>query len=193
MLDRSSVLRIRGLRQSLNMPWKHKYVPPCGVFPLLCPDVNCHSEPQLQQSKPSCCGSLFMDTWKQSGYFPPQKELCGCLAHEKKNKTYGPCRFSVSFQNVRKRVTGLSDIIISSCSPCLDWVHTVYRNKWLWLLVMSRAKSPHLSWLTCSLLDMNWNGFIHGNHKKGRQNSSAMLSKECSLIVYYTSTVTWHP
>lgn len=122
------------------------------------------------------------------------KRSCVDAQHiKKKQKTYGPCRFSVSFQNVRKRVTGLSDIIISSCSPCLDWVHTVYRNKWLWLLVMSRAKSPHLSWLTCSLLDMNWNGFIHGNHKKGRQNSSAMLSKECSLIVYYTSMATWHP
>lgn len=190
MLDSSFVLRIRGLRLSLNMPRKHKSVPPCGVFPLLCPDVNRHSEPQLQQSKPLCCSSLLLDTWKQSVYFPPQKELCGSSAHKK--RTYGSCRFSVSFQNVcfllkrgnrenKQRLTGLFAIVISSCSPCLDWVHIVHRNKCLWLTGCVQSdcrkmfsKSPHLSQLTCPLLDMNWEGSISGNRNKGQQRSRGL-------------------
>lgn len=130
MLDRSSVLRIRGLRQSLNMPWKHQYVPPCGVFPLLCPDVNCHNEPQLQQSKPSCCGSLFLDTWKQSGYFPPQKELCGCSAHKKKKKKHMVLVDSVSVFRMsgKESLDSLTSLFLPALPVLIEFTQSIGTN-----------------------------------------------------------------
>lgn len=135
-----------------------------GFFPLLCVS-RCWLSQQatIPTTKASCCCcSLLLDTWKQSACFPSQTELCWRSAHEK--WTYGPCRFI--FQAVKQRFTGIFVIIISSCSPCLDWVHAGTNDSDS--VAMSRAKSPHLSQLICSRLDMNWDGFICRHYNGGR-------------------------
>lgn len=201
MLDSSLVLRMRGLRESLNVPWKQKSVPPCRVFPLPCPDVNCHCEPQLQQSKPLCCSSLLRDTWKQPVCFPPQKEPCGCSAHETEHM-FLVDSVSVFRMHSKARLDSLPSLFLPALPALIESTKCTETND-SDSLAASRAKSAHLSQLTCLLLDMHWDGFItitrwfhkciseQGSAKEQRiPEDSDVFLKDCSQIEEHASNVT---
>lgn len=163
----------------------HKRINLClhmGVF-LCCvyPDVNCHSGPQLQQPKPPL-PPPFTGHIKTDSVFSTSKGTVWMLStlKKKKKRTYVPCRFG--FQGVKQRPAGFFAIVISSCSPRLDWVHAGTNGSDS--VAMSRAKSPRLSQLTCPLLDMNWEGFISGHSNNGWQRNKGSEIARTLCILY---------
>lgn len=109
------------------------------------------------------------------------KRNCVDAQHIKLRK-YGPCRFS--FQSVKQRPTGLFAIVISSSSPRLDWVHTGKNDSDS--VAMSRAKSPHLSQLTCPLLDLNWNDFVNAHSNNGWQRNKWSEKAQTCFYMFFS-------
>lgn len=131
-------------------------------------------------------------------------------------RTYGPCRFSVSFPNARLFLEQGAEKAEAYWNPCyhhfppprschLDWVHIVHRNKWLWLTgcIQSHCRkmfseSAHLSQPTAPLppgheLRGCFKVKITTQVNKDFKNRKARKRFEyCSQTACYSSTVTQH-